>query len=106
MMRFKLFDSQAKAKELLSNDQPRLIRAGDKEICLVRRGDTLFAFQNECPHMGERLHTGKLNYLNEIVCPLHTYRFNITTGEESAARCKPMATFPIIQMNDGIYIEC
>ncbi len=105
-MKFKLFDSQAKVKEALSHNQPRLIRAGEKEICIVRIGDNLLAFQNECPHMGEMLHRGKINYLGEIVCPLHTFRFNVYTGEEVNQRCKSMKTYAILEKPDGIYIEC
>lgn len=105
-MRFKLFDTQAKAKEILKHNQPRRIRVGNKEICIVRLDETLFAFQNECPHMGERLHSGKVNYLKEIVCPLHTYRFNLLTGEESERRCNSLKTFLITEEEGGIFIEC
>ena len=105
-MKFKLFDSQAKANEVLQHNQPRLVRAGENEICIVRIGDDLFAFQNACAHMGENLHNGKVNYLGEIVCPLHTYRFNIKTGEESEQRCGALKTYAIVESPDGIFIEC
>ncbi len=103
-MRFKLFDSQAKANEILENNQPRLIRAGAKEICLVRSGDSLFAFQNACAHMGENLHKGTVNYLKEIVCPLHTYRFDMRTGEESEQRCSALETYEIEILPEGVFL--
>lgn len=105
-MRYKLFESQAKAKEVLKHNEPRLIRAGNKEVCIVRVKEELFAFQNECSHMGERLHRGSVNYLKEIVCPLHTYRFSICTGEESQQRCGAIKTYSIIEEPDGIYVDC
>ncbi|WP_370088365.1 Rieske (2Fe-2S) protein [Ekhidna sp.] len=105
-MKFKLFESKAKAKEVLANNQPRLVRAGSKEICIVLSSETIFAFQNECAHMGERLHGGKINYLNEIVCPLHTYRFNIKTGEEAQGRCNSLKTYLVIESDEGIFIDC
>lgn len=105
-MRFKLFDSQAKAKEILKHNQPRMVRAGDKEICLVLSGDSLFAFQNACAHMGENLNRGTVNYLNEIVCPLHTYRFNMTTGDEAERRCTALKVYEISVLPDGVYLEC
>ena len=105
-MRFKLFDSQAKAKKILAHNQPRLVRAGGKEICIVRVGESLFAFQDACAHMGENLHKGKINYLCEIVCPLHTYRFNISTGEEAQQRCGSLKIYTIIDSPEGIFIEC
>ncbi|WP_462253820.1 Rieske (2Fe-2S) protein [Ekhidna sp.] len=105
-MRFKLFDSSAKAKEILEHNQPRMVQAGDKEVCIVRQGELIHAFQNACSHMGEKLHQGKVNYLAEIVCPLHTYRFNLMTGEESQQRCKALKIYSIKYMDDGVYLEC
>lgn len=105
-MKFKLFDSQANAKELLHHNQPRRVRVGDKEICLVRIGETIYAFQNECAHMGEALHRGNVNYLGEIVCPLHTYRFSIQSGEESSQRCKALRMYRVIELSEGIFIDC
>lgn len=86
-MRFKLFDSTEEMKRLLQNNQPRLVVADRQGICVVRKGDTLLAFKNECPHMGEGLSGGLVNYLNEIVCPLHAYKFNLANGEEENRRC-------------------
>ncbi|WP_436514470.1 Rieske (2Fe-2S) protein [Ekhidna sp. To15] len=105
-MKFKLFDSQANAKEVLRHNQPRLLRAGGKEICIVRTGEKLKAFRNECPHMGEALHRGNVNYLGEIVCPLHTFRFSMQTGEETSQRCKAMEVYTILNLPEGIFIEC
>ncbi|WP_420317238.1 Rieske (2Fe-2S) protein [Ekhidna sp.] len=104
-MRIKLFESEDKAKEVLEDSHPRLIIASDKEICIVRCGEELFAFQNACAHMGESLHKGNTNFLMEIVCPLHTYRFNMKTGEEAENRCSALKTYSIHRATDGIFIE-
>ncbi|SNS45834.1 3-phenylpropionate/trans-cinnamate dioxygenase ferredoxin subunit [Ekhidna lutea] len=104
-MKVKLFESQAKAKEVLNDNEPRLVRAEGKEICIVRKGERIFAFQDACAHMGENLHKGKTNYLNEIVCPLHTYRFNMKTGEEAEQRCKSLKVYDIITDSEGIHLE-
>ncbi|WP_421763762.1 Rieske (2Fe-2S) protein [Ekhidna sp.] len=104
-MRVKLFESEDKAKEILEDNHPRLIRTQSKEICIVRHGSNFFAFQNACPHMGENLHKGKTNYLNEIVCPLHTYRFSMRTGEEAEQRCKALRTYRVIIDKEGVFLE-
>ena len=103
-MKIKLFDSEVKAKEVLVENQPRLIRAEGKEFCIVRTSENINVFENLCPHMGERLHRGNTNYVNEIVCPLHTYRFNMTTGEEAENRCSPLSVYEVQSENDGIYL--
>ncbi|MEO9872393.1 Rieske (2Fe-2S) protein [Ekhidna sp.] len=104
-MKFLLFESEDKAKQVLEEGKPRQVLVKNMEICIVRKNDQLFAFQNLCTHMGASLNQGNINHLNEIVCPLHTYRFNMTTGEESESRCNPLKIYPIIQSNDGVYID-
>ena len=104
-MRIKIFDKKTKAKEILPNNEPKLLLVGDKEVCLVRKGDELYAFDNACPHMGEQLHRGNTNHLNEIVCPLHTYRFNMKTGAEATQRCKELRTFEIVYVEEEVFLE-
>lgn len=104
-MKVKLFNSFSEAENTLENDFPRLVRAEGKEICIVRKGEELYAFQNACSHMGENLHQGKTNYLNEIVCPLHTYRFNMKTGEEANQRCGSLKIYKVINSSDGVFLE-
>jgi len=103
-MKIKLFDSEDKAKEILTLNQPSLIRAEGKEFCIVRTSENLNVFENLCPHMGERLHQGNTNYLYEIVCPLHTYRFHMHTGEEAEGRCSPLKIYEVRFEEEGIYL--
>lgn len=104
-MRFKLFDSLADMQRMLQNNEPRLVKAGNRNICIVRQGDKLVAFENECPHMGEGLNGGVINYLGEIVCPLHTYKFNLKTGEEERRRCRSLKFIKSTQSEEGFFLE-
>ena len=72
----KLFESLLEAKKILKENEPRLVRVGSQNVCVIRNGDDLVAFINECPHLGESLHRGVVNFTQEIVCPLHAYRFS------------------------------
>ena len=89
-MEFKLFESIDQMKDVLVNKKPRQVKAGGKNICIVREGENLLAFANECPHMGESLSNGTINHLDEIVCPLHSYRFNIHTAEAVERQCRSL----------------
>ena len=102
-MEVKLFDSLEEANHLLAENKPTLVRANGKNICIVNRGKELLAFDNECPHQGESLHKGRINYLGEIVCPLHSYRFSLMNGETSSP-CKSLRFIPII-IRDAVYLE-
>ena len=103
-MRVKLFENLSEAKSTLQNNEPRLVVAGNIHICIVRRDDQLIAFKNECPHMGERLHTGMVNHLAEIVCPLHSFRFNLITGEESEQRCSSLVFVRVTDEKEGVFL--
>ena len=103
-MEVKLFDSIKEAKMILPENQPRLVKAGNKNICIVRNGDQLTSFLNECPHQGESLHRGTVNYLGEIVCPLHSYRFSLKTGEPIEKSCRSLTLIPIT-ISDAIYLD-
>ncbi|GAB4250222.1 MAG: hypothetical protein Tsb0034_29500 [Ekhidna sp.] len=99
-MEVKLFDSFAQAKEILKPNEPRLVAAADQSVCVVLLDGRLVAFRNECPHMGAPLHQGNINYLHEIVCPLHTYRFSLATGEEVQHRCGALQFVQVIDKGE------
>lgn len=98
-MEFKLFESIDEMKNTLVNNKPRLVKAGAKNICIVRQDEDLIAFENECPHMGESLHKGLINFQNEIACPLHSYRFNILSGECNQRECAPLKFIKVKRKN-------
>ncbi|KXK28380.1 MAG: ferredoxin subunit of nitrite reductase and ring-hydroxylating dioxygenase [Bacteroidetes bacterium OLB12] len=62
------------------------------------------AVSNRCTHNGESLSKGKVNFANEIVCPLHGYQFDLRTGREYQQRAADLETFPIKIEADGVYI--
>lgn len=89
----------------MQNNQPRLVVVANKNICVVRQGKGLTAFENECPHMGEGLSGGLINFMNEIVCPLHSYKFNLHNGEEESRRC-PTLKFIVVEFNsEGVFLD-
>ncbi len=89
----------------LQNNQPRLVVAGNIKICVVRQEEKLVAFKNECPHVGQGLNEGLVNFMNEVVCPLHSYKFNLETGEEESRRCGSLQFIPVKSNGEGIFLE-
>lgn len=104
-MLFKLFDKKSDLEKSLQNNQPRLVVAGNKNICIIRQENRLIAFENECPHMGQGLNEGLVNYMNEIVCPLHAYKFDLKHGEEENKRCSPLQFITVHLKDDGVFLE-
>ena len=86
-------------------NKPQLLIAGTDRICLVLRDGTLCAVQDKCSHNGESLSKGTVNYLGEVVCPWHGHRFNLKTGRESDERSSDLVTYPVIENNEGVFIQ-
>lgn len=55
------------------------IEAGGRKLLLARVGDTYYAAQRKCPHLGFNLCRGALDGA-AVVCPLHKAKFDLATG--------------------------
>jgi len=100
----KVFTSGDDARARLSENKPQLLIVHGKRICLVRRNNQFLAVEDTCPHNGETLSKGHVNYLGEVICPLHGYRFQLKTGRETEERCRDLKIYPIKDDESGIYI--
>lgn len=80
------------------------------ELFLVRRGKTVLAFKNACPHQGATLETFADQFLTRdktlIVCSLHGARFRIADGLCIEGPCvgKSLAPLPIARADGEILI--
>lgn len=100
----KIFSNRQEVNNRVSENQPRLLIVNGLRFCLVVQKDKLYAVEDRCPHNGESLSKGQVNYLSEIICPFHGYRFKLETGRECAERCRDLITYPILEKEDGIFI--
>lgn len=101
----KIFETYKNAQEALENNKPRLLKVGDKRICLTRLDKNIFASADRCPHNSESLSKGTVNYLGEIICPWHNYRFSLKDGRESQSRCSDLKIYPIEVRTEGVFIK-
>jgi nitrite reductase/ring-hydroxylating ferredoxin subunit len=100
----KIFPSSKAAREILLENKPQLLIVDGKRICLVLRNSKFYALQDSCSHSGESLSKGTINFLGEIVCPWHAYRFSLQTGRESGERSRDLINYPIQEDETGFYI--
>jgi nitrite reductase/ring-hydroxylating ferredoxin subunit len=100
----KIFSDITEAKQRLISDHPQLVIIGQSRICLVRRNDSYYAVQDSCSHNGESLSGGKVNYLGEVVCPWHGYRFELASGRATDSSCADLRTYPIKFDESGFFI--
>ncbi len=63
----------------LARGSMKEVSAGGREILLVRSGETFYAVDNRCSHLGGKLSEGELDG-TVVTCPLHGSRFDVTDG--------------------------
>jgi nitrite reductase (NADH) small subunit len=66
---------------------------GEKIAVFCTRSGGVFAVQAECPHRGGPLADGLVGGTT-LVCPLHAWKFDLTTGDALMGDCGIM-TFPV-----------
>jgi nitrite reductase/ring-hydroxylating ferredoxin subunit/uncharacterized membrane protein len=63
----------------LKDDKPTRATADGVAVCLVKRGEKIYAITDTCPHLGGPLSEGKLNG-DAIQCPWHGSELSIVDG--------------------------
>lgn len=77
---------------------------GDRKICLLRRGETVFAFSDRCPHAGAPLCDAHTSAKGHLICPLHGYHFELLRGYNSSGEGYKLKTFAVEIRADGIFV--
>lgn len=77
---------------------------GGFNLILLRRGEQVFAYHNECPHAGRRLDWAPGKFLikdGAVICAAHGATFDIPTGSVLAGPCRNgLAPMPL-RVADG-----
>lgn len=100
----KIFSGEEEAKRRISPGKPQLVVIHGKRICVVRYQEKFLAVQDACSHNGESLSKGHVNYLGEIICPWHNYRFDLKTGRACDSSSKDLTIYPIKVDGEGFFI--
>jgi nitrite reductase (NADH) small subunit len=66
---------------------------GEKIAVFRAREGSVFATQAECPHRGGPLADGLVGG-STLICPLHSWKFDLTTGEPLMGECG-LKTYPV-----------
>ena len=82
----------------------KLLRVKNQEIAVFKHQGQLCAIQNACPHEGGQLSMGRVEG-NEVVCPLHGYKFHLKTGACSTDGKIKAKIFKLAVQGDGFTVE-
>ena len=73
---------------------------------LVRRGDTVTALADECPHQAMPLSAGELCPDGTVECPWHGARFDCRSGAVKAGPAEqPVATYRVTEANGEVRLN-
>lgn len=82
-------------------DRPYRLDLRDTSVVLVRTGDAVQAFRNECAHQGLPIDGGVIDRESRtLTCPWHGFRFDCQTGECLTAPHVQLETVPV-KVDDG-----
>ena len=101
---YKIFPNRREAENILPINKTLRIRLGNKNICLARTKKGFFAIKDMCPHMGIPISRGKINYLGEIVCAWHNYRYDLHTGNLCKGTGGDLKVFSLKEEKNGLFI--
>jgi nitrite reductase/ring-hydroxylating ferredoxin subunit len=81
------------------------IHIGEKSICLARTDNGLKACFAKCPHAGGDLSEGFLDKKENIICPIHGYRFSLNSGRDTNSEGYFLKIYKIKENEEGIFIK-
>ncbi len=75
-----------------------------RTVCIAKVRNTLYACAHKCPHAGGIIAEGFIDVLNNVVCPLHRYRYSLQNGRNVSGEGYYLKTYPIQHTEKGIFI--
>ncbi len=85
-------------------DRAIIVEARGRKLALINAGGAFYAIDNACRHRGGSLGTGEI-YGTRVVCPLHGWEFDFTTGANVDDPQMRVACFAVKVDGDDVFIE-
>lgn len=80
------------------------IEINGKKLCIVYHEGRLSACTQKCPHAGGILADGYVDAMGNLVCPIHSYKFNPQNGRNTSGEGYFLKTFLVEVKEDGVYV--
>lgn len=97
--------SKEEVQSFLPNQRVKKIKVGEMNLGIVRVEEQVFAFEIQCPHRKADLTQGRITPYEEVVCPLHEYRFDLQTGQVKAGACPDLKVYACRLSESGLEID-
>jgi len=95
--------AHSSALQQMSRKPGEAILVQGRKVALFRFHEHVYAVSAECPHQGGRLAEGEIGDIEDMVdgrrcyvtCPVHKFRFDLSSGEVLEGTCGPLPTYPV-----------
>jgi nitrite reductase/ring-hydroxylating ferredoxin subunit len=75
------------------------------EAAVFKVKGKIYAVDNVCPHNHTaKMHLGKIKD-NDILCPIHLYKFSLRTGKNLNNQTSDLKTYDVKIIDSDVYIE-
>jgi len=81
-----------------------IVEVNNKKITLAKFKNEMFACAHLCPHASGVLADGYIDATGNIVCPVHRYKFNLSTGRNTTGEGYYLKTHPVKINDEGIFV--
>lgn len=89
----------------LTPGKPQKVTLGDKDVCVVRVNEEVFAVADICSHAEASLSEGEVSG-EKIECWLHGAEFNLRTGEAmTPPATEPLEVYEVKRDGDSVTIR-
>jgi len=92
------FQPVAKLDDLWSGEM-KACDAGGTKVLLIRMGETVWAYENRCAHLGAPLSDGTLTGA-VLTCAAHHWQYDACTGRGINPAAAQLRSFPV-EIRDG-----
>lgn len=99
---YKVYDFKKHGDEPQQLNSTRTIDVEGKRICMARTVTGYYAVSDKCPHAGAHLGRGGWCENEQVVCPIHRYRYDLKTGK--GLQGDYIESYPVQTREDGVYI--
>ncbi len=76
-----------------------------QKICIIKTTKGLKACSSLCPHASGDLSAGYIDKKENIVCPVHGYRFNLNHGRDSNEEGYFLKILQVKENEKGVFIN-
>ena len=97
------FVKVAAASEV-EDGKPKAVRVEGHSIALFNHEGSIYATDNQCPHMGYPLVRGHVKR-GVLACDWHGWSYDMEGGGCFTGGCDDLATFPVEVRNGDIYVD-